>query len=134
MEVDSDKKRSLRDIESDLNYFSTEASKITRNLVLLGFGIIWVFKEQLQNSLFLKISMFLLFLSVVTDLSHYINQTLKWDSILKQAEKTGKKSDDLISVPKKLTKWTERFFYTKIVLGISAYILFIIFFTIHFFL
>jgi len=134
MEVDSDKKRSLRDIESDLNYFSTEASKITRNLVLLGFGIIWVFKEQLQNSLFLKISMFLLFLSVVTDLSHYINQTLKWDSILKQAEKAGKKSDDLISVPKKLTKWTERFFYTKIVLGISAYILFIIFFTIHFFL
>lgn len=105
-------------VEDYFNFHSRQASIVIRNLVLIGFGLVWFFKDILGPSYPLII--ILLAFSILCDTIQYLITASRWDNILVAAEKNNKKEVE-IETPK--INFNKLLFWSKVILAFVSYIL-----------
>ena len=114
--------------------YTSKASEITRQLVLAGIAIIWLFKEKDTNALdsFAILPLIVLGFALLFDLVQYIVGGQLWISFFREKEREAKPGEDPdIKAPAKLSKVLYNLYWTKIGLTGIAYVLIIIFLIKH---
>ncbi|WP_250627057.1 hypothetical protein [Pinirhizobacter soli] len=107
--------------------FTSKASEITRQLGFSGIAVIWIFKNGGTSNLVpddLVLPLFLLVLTLLADLLHYIAGSLEWQLFTsRQEKKTGAKegTDNIADAPAWLNYPHTCFFYSKLVLLVASY-------------
>ena len=110
--------------------FTGKASEISRQMVLAGVGIIWLFKDPNSNTLDNCTIWPLLFLggAVVIDLAQYVIGGVVWKRFYDKIDKTIRPEDDPeVAAPASLSTPLYVLFFIKLGLTIVSYILIIIF-------
>jgi len=116
----------LSDSREYYQYFTQETSKISRNLALVGFGVIWVFKgvdsaNRVGFSKDLTISSFFLVVMMICDMMHYVYGSIAWGIFnrIKENDSLNEKKD--FNAPRSINWLTNVFFWLKVFFLFIAY-------------
>lgn len=120
--------KSLADWQEEYEYYSSKASEINRSLALGGLGIVWIFKNTDPTMPMLDKDflwpLFVLVLSLLADLLHYVVGGLTWYYFYCHHERNTPLPDQAdISAPFWKRNIVTSFFYIKVGLMITAYVL-----------
>jgi hypothetical protein len=123
--------KSLKDWHEDHEYFSGQASKVSRALALGGIGIIWLFRnfDDGRPSLDPEFSwpLVLLTLSLFLDLLHYIVGAIIWQSFyLYHEANTPPENHDDIEAPYWKMLLISSFFYLKVLCMVCSYLVLVV--------
>jgi hypothetical protein len=152
MVADGDKNKSysytIEKIEGYFDFFSRESSKVLRGLILLGYGIVWIFKDILIptissaedtniilafNPKHLLTALIFLTFSLIFDLSQYVIGGVKWLAKLIEGEKMGLNRGDTIKIKVNYVRILTYIFFLKLTLAIVGYVfIFIVMFKVLF--
>lgn len=125
----------IEDYKITYEDFSDKLSVITRNLSLMGFGVVWIligglngFKTGFIPQL-LKWVLALLVLFQILDISHYLYQTITWYRYFNKLEKKHGElyERDDFSAPEIYAKRAWRIYWAKITVIVAAFVLLLIY-------
>ncbi len=108
-----------------VDYFSSKASDINRQLTFAGIAIIWIFKKEtgqiidLPNFLYRPLIFFVL--ALIFDLFQYIIGFIIWKVFHRSQEKKGRKDDDDVLANPIYSYPIDFFFLLKIIATAIAY-------------
>jgi hypothetical protein len=130
----------LSEFNKRADEYTAKASEITRQLILGGLAIIWLFKVSIDGTetldRFLLVPLICLSIALVADLLQYVWGGKIWKAFFLQEETkakanhnsdSSKELDPDIKAPKKLSKPIYFFYWTKILLMLLSYLLLIVY-------
>jgi len=128
----------LSEFNKRADEYTAKASEITRQLILGGLAIIWLFKVSIDGTetldRFLIVPLICLSIALVADLLQYVLGGKIWKAFFLQEEAKAnhnsdstKELDPDIKAPKKLSKPIYFFYWTKILLMLLSYLLLIVY-------
>jgi len=115
------------------NYYvhSEKSSNIARNLGFAGIALIWVFKVEVDGEPSvpsgLLLPAFLLVLGLTLDFLQYVSASLLWGFFHRKKEKAGMAQDADVEASRYINWPALSFFWTKLVVIFTAYILILLF-------
>tara|TARA_R110002167_G_scaffold312948_4_gene518634 strand:- start:1178 stop:1642 length:465 start_codon:yes stop_codon:yes gene_type:complete len=123
-------KKTIFDYQQDYYYFSGEASKLNRQLILASIAVIWLFhvSDNIQSSIpeALLGVLYCLFASLALDLLQYFFGSAIWSLFFFYLDKKAGKGkisfDEDIEAPIILPVIINCFFWLKLIVGLIAYI------------
>jgi len=119
----------LLDFRESYYTHSGKASDVARQLGFAGLGVVWIFKYEEAGNQSVPEGLVpvaaLIVLALSCDFLQYIAATLIWGIFTRVKEKEGVNDLDEISAPPLLNWPALLFFWTKITLTISAYVVLI---------
>ena len=117
----------LKDTKKSYDYFSGKASDIARYIAFAGFAIIWALKSEfiIKNTpQELIYAIGLLTIAITADLLQYVSGTIIWGIYNRKKERVYQLDEKKVFYAPKYINWpTIIFFWLKIIVLISAYIL-----------
>lgn len=115
----------LEDSRNNYSYFSSETSRIVRQLGFAGIGIIWLFKTNVDGRQTIPFELvkpaLIITVGLALDLLHYIAGTIVWGAFNRYQEKAGINEEEEFLAPKQINWPGNTFFWLKIIAMVVAY-------------
>lgn len=106
-------------------YYSSETSKIVRQLGFAGIGIIWLFRIADSGDHIIPVELInptlLITFALTMDLLHYIVGTIVWGAYNRYKEKSDTAEEMEFLAPRQINWVGNTFFWLKVIIMVAAY-------------